>query len=247
MKPQLYLFIIIGLLFTSNCYAQKPEDTEDWTRKPVVVTPGEGTTPPSDAIILYNNPSDRDKWEGTTGEIKWTTKGSTLEVVKGTGEIHTRQKFGDIQLHIEWSSPKKVSGNGQGRGNSGIFLMGLYEVQVLDSYQNETYYNGQAGSIYKQSAPLVNACRKPGEWQSYDILFTAPRFNPDKTLKSPAYVTVLHNGVLIQNHFQLTGKTLFIGKPEYTYHESRLPIVLQDHGNPVRYRNIWVRDLSSNP
>jgi 3-keto-disaccharide hydrolase len=148
-----------------------------------------------------------------------------------------------MQLHVEWRSPAEVKGDGQGRGNSGIFLMGKYEIQVLDCYNNETYYNGQAGSIYKQTIPLVNACRKPGEWQAYDIIFKAPVFNEDGSKKSSAYVTVIHNGVLIQNHVEILGTTEYIGPPKNIAHPPKQPIHLQDHGNPVSYRNIWVREL----
>ena len=223
----------------------KPQDTEDWRHKPEVVTPAKKCNmPPGDAIILYSGKKDAGKWEQVKDgqPIKWIAK-KTLTTVKGAGFIQTKQKFGDCQLHIEWRTPKKVIGKGQGRGNSGVFLMGLYEVQVLDSYNNETYYNGQAGSIYKQYAPLVNASRGPGEWQTYDIFFTAPRFNGDKTLRSPAYITVIHNGVLIQDHVELEGPTLYIGIPGYGYHPDKLPLQLQDHGNPVSFRNIWIREL----
>ncbi|HVF96407.1 MAG TPA: DUF1080 domain-containing protein, partial [Flavisolibacter sp.] len=151
--------------------------------------------------------------------------------------------FGDCQLHIEWRSPAEVKGEGQGRGNSGIFLMGRYELQVLDSYNSKTYSNGQAGSIYKQHMPLVNATRPPGEWQTYDVVFTAPRFSEDSLLKSPARITVLHNGVLVQNNTQLWGGTQYIGLASYQKHGDKEPIVLQDHGNPVSFRNIWIRPL----
>lgn len=245
MKQIIFIAVFAMVAQLSFGQKMKPQDTEDWSRVPEVVTPGKKTKAPSDAIVLYSGKKDADKWEHDNGDaLKWKT-GKALTVKKGTGFIHTKQGFGDVQLHIEWRSPKKVVGKGQGRGNSGVFFMGgLYEVQVLDSYNNKTYSNGQAGSLYKQSIPLVNACNKPGKWQSYDIIFKAPRFNSDKTLKTPAYVTVIHNGVLIQNHVELTGPTLYIGKPEYKYHESKLPIKLQDHGNPVSFRNIWVRELN---
>ncbi|MDX2443516.1 MAG: DUF1080 domain-containing protein [Bacteroidales bacterium] len=239
-----YLFssiLVLSLLLQG--YAQEAKDTEDWSKKPEVITPGKKDLPPSDAIVLFDG-GGFSKWSGNEGPAQWKLKGKAMEVVKGTGIIKTNQSFGSIQLHIEWRSPKKVLGESQGRGNSGIFLMGLYEVQVLDSYDNETYYNGQAGSIYKQHIPLVNACMPPGKWQSYDIIFTTPVFNADKSLQKPGYITVIHNGVLIQNHVELKGPTRFVGIPEYSYHEEKLPLTLQDHGNPVMYRNIWVRELN---
>lgn len=230
-------------IFIISCYGQKPEETEDWSRKPEIVTPGKGTLPPSDAIVLYSGAEDMDNWENDKGgPAKWNAD-DILTVVPKAGIIRTKQKFGDVQLHIEWRAPEVVEGDGQGRGNSGVYLMEKYEVQVLDSYENETYYNGQAGSIYKQHIPLVNACRPPGKWQSYDIIFKAPRFKDDGTLESPAYVTVIHNGVLIQNHVELKGPTEFIGKPSYKPHPDKLPLLLQDHSNPVSYRNIWIREL----
>lgn len=226
-----------------NLQAQKPEETEDWSRKPEVVTPGKGTLPPSDAIVLYGSAGDLDKWENMKGAPAEWDASDILTMVPRTGPIKTKQVFGDVQLHIEWASPSEVKGDGQGRGNSGVFLMGKYEVQVLDSYNNETYYNGQAGSIYKQSIPLVNACRPPGEWQAYDIIFKAPVFNEDGKKESSGYITVIHNGVLIQNHVEILGTTEYIGKPKNDPHPAKLPIHLQDHGNPVSYRNIWVREL----
>jgi len=166
-------------------------------------------------------------------------------MVAGKGNIRTKAGFGDCQLHIEWSSPFPATGSGQGRGNSGVFLMDNYEIQVLDSYENKTYFDGQAGAIYKQTPPQVNAMRPPGEWNVYDIIWTAPRFNEDGSLKSSAYITALHNGVLILNHFELKGDTPFTRPPQYNKHADRLPIRLQDHGNPTRFRNIWIREIGA--
>jgi hypothetical protein len=241
MKKILSLLVLSSLFLSLQ--AQKPEETEDWSRKPEVVTPGKGTLPPSDAIVLYGGAEDLDKWESAKGGPAMWDAGEILTMKPRTGPIKTKQAFGDMQLHIEWRSPSEVKGDGQGRGNSGVFLMGLYEIQVLDSYENETYYNGQAGSIYKQAIPLVNACRPPGVWQSYDIIFSAPVFSEDGKKKCPAHVTVIHNGVLIQNHVEILGTTEYIGKPKNNPHPAKLPLLLQDHGNPVSFRNIWVREL----
>lgn len=209
----------------------------DWP-KPEVVDPGDAQTPPSDAIVLFDG-HDLSAWEG--GE-NWTVKeGYAIPAKNG---ITSKQAFGDVQVHLEWAAPEEVKGSGQGRGNSGIYLMGKYEVQILDSYDNETYHDGQAGSIYKQWPPLVNACRKPGEWQTYDILFTAPKFDDQKKLVRPGYVTVLHNGVVVQNHTELLGGTFYEQPPHYEPHAEKLPMHIQFHGNPVRFRNIWVRELS---
>jgi hypothetical protein len=237
--------ILMMLIVTAGLTAQqmKPEETEDWSRQPPVVRPGNPGEPPSDAIILYRGPRDAVNWVHENLEsIKWIAD-SALTVSPRTGGIKTVRSFGDCQLHIEWRSPAEVKGTGQGRGNSGVFLMGKYELQVLDSYNNETYYNGQAGSLYKQHIPLVNASKKPGEWQSFDVIFTAPRFNPEGQVVSPAYITVFHNGVLIQNHARLRGPTEYIGIPQYKAHADKLPLSLQDHSNPVSFRNIWIREL----
>jgi hypothetical protein len=226
---------------------QRPEDTEVWEPVPPVVTPGQTGAPPSDAIVLFDG-SDLSGWSAQNGgDAGWQVEGGVMTVVPGSGNIVTRRGFGDLQLHIEWQTPSGVLGVGQGRGNSGIYFMERYELQVLDSYDNRTYSNGQAGAIYKQHIPMVNASRKPGEWQSYDVVFTPPRFGEDGTLSSPAYMTVFHNGVLIQNHVELRGPTEYIGKPPYEAHADRLPLLLQDHGNPVSYRNIWVREVSPAP
>ena len=206
--------------------------------EPPVVTPGEGTAAPSDAIVLFDG-KNFDAWKGAE---KWKVDDDGAFTVKGA--IQTKQGFGDCQLHVEWASPKVVKGSGQGRGNNGIGLMGArYEIQVLDSFQNPTYFEGQAASVYNQRPPMVNASRKPGEWQTYDIIWTAPRFAEDGKLVKPAYVTVLHNGILVQNHVELQGDTPFDRAPKYTKHDAKLPIVLMYHGDPVRFRNIWVREF----
>ncbi len=208
--------------------------------EPPIINPG---PPPSDAIVLFDG-KDLSQWKSDKGggPAKWDIKDGAA-TVNGTGGISTKQGFGDCQLHIEWATPAQVKGDGQGRGNSGIFLQGRYEVQILDSYDNKTYYHGQAGAIYKQSAPRVNASRKPGEWQAYDIIFHAPRFDETGDLLQPATITLLHNGVLIQDHVEIQGPTSRPGKPKYEPHPLKQPLALQDHKNPVRFRNIWVREL----
>ncbi|KAA3439216.1 3-keto-disaccharide hydrolase [Rufibacter hautae] len=217
-----------------------PEMTEFWEPEPRKVTPGANYAAPSDAIVLFSG-KDLGEWKAKAGgDAKWEVKNGTFTV--GKGDISTKREFQDFQLHIEWSAPDEVKGTSQGRGNSGIFLQDRYEVQVLDSYNNRTYSNGQAGSIYKQHRPLVNAMNKPTEWNVYDIIYTAPRFKEDGSLFSPARVTVLHNGVLVQNNVELKGPTEYIGLPEYKAH-GKAPISLQDHGNPVSYRNVWIREL----
>ncbi len=212
---------------------------------PKVVDPGPtDSSAPSDAIVLFDG-SDLSKWtDGKGGEPKWKVVDGAMESVPGSGYVFTKEKFGDCQLHVEWASPSKVKGNGQGRGNSGVYLMGQFEVQVLDSFENSTYADGSAGSLYGQYPPLVNASRKPGQWQSYDIVFRAPKFSQSGELETPARMTVFHNGVLIQDHSELFGPTNWIQHKNYRQSESKLPLSLQDHGNPVRYRNIWLRPLS---
>ncbi|MBK8946223.1 MAG: DUF1080 domain-containing protein [Ignavibacteriae bacterium] len=220
-----------------------PKLTEVWDPVPPIVKPGENNLPPSDAIILFDG-TNLNEWENVNGgEAKWQLNDNAMTVVKKSGSIKTKKIFGDCQLHIEWRTPEKVEGDGQGRGNSGIFLQDRYEVQVLDSYNNVTYSNGQAGSIYKQFIPLVNVCKAPGEWQTYDIFFKAPKFKENGELEKPAYITVIQNGVLIQNHVELKGTSVYIGQPKYEKHNTKEPISLQDHGNPVSYRNIWIREL----
>jgi hypothetical protein len=238
---KLFVTVSGAILLALSAYSQDPKTTEDWSRKPPVITPGCHGTPPSDAIILFGRAKDLANWTGRKGEAEWKTMCRKM-VVNGTGDIRTKEKFGSCQLHVEFRTPSNIEGEGQGRGNSGVYIQTLYEVQVLDSYNNETYYNGQAGAIYKQSAPLVNASRKPGKWQVYDIVFHAPVFNPDGTLSKPADVTVFHNGVLIQDHFTIKGPSSFVGEPKYDAH-GEMPLLLQDHGNPVQYRNIWIRKL----
>jgi hypothetical protein len=224
-----------------------PVMTEIWDPEVKIIQPGtKDSEPPSDAIILFNGSDVSSEWEDSRGNpTKWVISDMALVCVKGSGVIKTKRKFSNFQLHIEWKTPSEVSGESQGRGNSGVFLQELYEVQVLDSYNNRTYREGQAGSLYKQRAPLVNVCRKPGEWQSYDIIYTAPTFNNDTTTYfTPPRVTVLQNGVLIQNNYSLRGPTQYIGVPEYTIKKHGPgSLVLQDHGNPVAYRNIWIREL----
>ena len=211
---------------------------------PKAVVPGDAHSAPSDAIVLFDG-KDLSKWTSQKdgGPARWKVENGYMEVAKGTGVIQTAQAFGDCQLHIEWASPKPAVGEDQDRGNSGVFLMGLYEVQVLDSYQAATYPDGQAAAVYGQYPPLVNASRPPGEWQSYDIVFHAPRFAQDGTLSRPARLTVFHNGVLVQDDVELTGPTAHKARPPYTAHAAKLPIALQDHSHPVRFRNIWVREL----
>jgi len=215
--------------------AEIPEPTVE----PKIINPG---PPPSDAIILFDG-KNLSKWESAeSGEAKWEIKDGAM-TVNGTGSIRTKGEFGDCQLHVEWASPAEIKGEGQGRGNSGIYLQTRYEIQVLDSYDNKTYFHGQAGAVYKQHSPLVNASRKPGEWQIYDIIFHAPRFDGDDKLVSPGRVTVLHNGVLVQDNAEILGSTGPVGEPKYEPHPLKQPLQLQDHNNPVKYRNIWIRPL----
>ncbi|HJP85096.1 MAG TPA: DUF1080 domain-containing protein [Gemmatimonadaceae bacterium] len=211
---------------------------------PPVVTPGAtNADPPSDALVLFNG-QDLSHWRSDDGSpAKWIVRDGYMEVKPGAGGIATVEKFGDVQLHIEWATPSVVKGEGQERGNSGVFLMERYEVQVLDSYQNETYYHGQAGAVYKQYPPLVNASRKPGEWQTYDIIFHAPHFDEMGKAVDRARVTVLQNGVLIQNNVEIYGITYNDRAPVYIAHAPQESLGLQDHGVPIRYRNIWIRRL----
>ena len=237
--------------------AQTPrhEDTEFYEPVPPVVTPGKtDSAPPSDAIVLFDGPN-LDEWVLTRDKspAKWTLADGVMTVNKaaGIGNIETKRTFKDFQLHIEWRIPENITGTDQARGNSGVFLASTgagdagYELQILDSYNNKTYVNGQAGSVYKQSIPLVNPNRKPGEWQTYDVIWTAPRFTAAGAVQTPACVTALFNGVLIQNHFELKGETVYVGPPAYKPYD-RAPIKLQAHGDrsePISFRNIWVREL----
>jgi hypothetical protein len=270
MRIQISKFIMSGvfcLVVTSLCGQQsgapqssatqaakaKPEDTELWQPVPKVVTPGaDCNAAPSDAIILFDG-KNLDQWVSAKDKspAKWTVADGVITVNKSAGNIETKRSFRDYQLHIEWKVPESITGSGQARGNSGVFLAatasddGGYELQVLDSYKNQTYVNGMAGSIYKQSIPLANPTRAPGEWQIYDVAWTAPTFNGDGSMKTPAYATVFFNGVLVQNHFQLKGETRYIGQPYYKSH-GPAPIMLQAHGDasqPINFRNIWVREI----
>ncbi len=237
--------LIIICFFTSTIFGQitDPVATEVWEPVPRVVSSPSDKFVPSDAIVLFDG-KDLSAWKSARKDTLalWTTDGEAMTVKPKTGDIESKQSFGSIQLHIEWRTPAQVESEGQGRGNSGVFFQKRYEVQVLDNYNNKTYPNGQAGSIYKQYIPLVNACRAPGEWQSYDIIFMAPEFNADGIRVRPGYLTVFHNGVLIQNHVEVQGTTEYIGLPKNIAHGDA-PIMLQDHGNLVSYRNIWVREL----
>jgi hypothetical protein len=241
-------------LFAQQPTTAKPEDTEVWEPVPKVVTPGATcTAPPSDAIVLFDG-KNLDEWVTNKDKspAKWDVADGVLTVAKSQGNIETKRSFRNYQLHIEYKIPENITGSGQGRGNSGVFLASTgpgdagYELQVLDGYNNKTYVNGMVGSIYKQAIPLANASRKPGEWQAYDIAWTAPTFNSDSTLKTPAYVTVFLNNVLVENHFELKGETRYIGTPFYKQYDSA-PIKLQAHGDksePLSFRNIWVRELN---
>jgi hypothetical protein len=242
------------LLAGSTCPAQPDPNyiEHDRTRpRPTVVDPGSSSTPdragkaPSDAVVLFDG-KDLSSWVSLDdgSPTKWIVRDGYMECVQGSGYVRTLQNFGDCQLHVEWATPTPPHGEGQGRGNSGVFLgLDRYEVQVLDSFESNTYVDGQASAIYGQYPPLVNASRPAGQWQTYDIIYTAPRFDADGKLTSPARMTVLHNGVLVQNNVQLTGPTSWLERAPYQQHPEKQPISLQDHGNPVRFRNIWVREL----
>lgn len=257
MKHNLFFIAIFSaVFFSATAQTAKPEDTEFYTPVVRVVTPAPQVgDAPSDAIVLFDG-KNLDQWislKDSTSNNKWRVTDNAMTVIKSNGDLQTKRSFTNYQLHIEYRIPSNITGSGQARGNSGIFLAALpwgaggYELQVLDNYNNATYVNGQAGSLYKQAAPLVNVCRKPGEWQAYDIIWTAPLFNEDGTLKSAARATVLQNGVLVQNNTALKGDTPYIGAPAYKQHGPE-PIKLQAHGDksePISYRNIWVRELGN--
>ena len=235
------LLCLTALTFTAASGFAAPEgETAPPKVEPRVVDPG---PPPADAIILFDG-KDLSQWQSGRmgGSVKWDIQDGAA-VVNRTGSISTKQEFGDCQLHIEWATPAEVKGTGQGRGNSGIFLSGRYEIQVLDSYNNKTYFDGQAGAVYKQHVPLVNVCRKPGEWQTYDIIYHVPRFDDSGNVLKPGRVTVLQNGVLVQDNVEIKGPTSGPANPKYKPHPLKQSLALQDHGNPVRYRNIWIREL----
>jgi len=239
-------------LFAAPQSGTRAADLKKWavhdeTRPaPPVVDPGSAGPPapvPADAVVLFDG-RDLSAWTNAKdAPAGWQVRDGYMEAVKGTGSIRTTRNFGDCQLHVEWASPSPGVGSGQDRGNSGVFLMDMYEVQVLDSYDNRTYADGSAAAIYGQYPPLVNASRKPGEWQTYDIVFHAPRFDGTAALLSPARLTVFHNGILVQDNEELTGPTAHKARPAYKAHADKLPISLQDHSHPVRYRNIWIREL----
>jgi len=256
------VLFILACVACSNLFAQEKEYpkqepmkagmSEYWTPQPKIVTPGESNanafiSAPSDAIILFDG-KDLSAWESARrdgGPAQWEVKDGAFTVVKSTGDIRTKQHFESFQLHIEWFIPENMSGTSQGRGNSGVFLQGMYEIQILDNYNNETYVNGQAGSVYKQTPPLANAMRKPGQWNAYDIIYNAPVFKEDGTYRVPPTVTVIQNGIVLQNNTTILGTTEYIGFPKVTKHGPG-PIILQSHGDPsepISFRNIWIREL----
>jgi hypothetical protein len=250
-------FILIIVVAASNILSaqkkypepgqMKPAMSEFWLPQPEIVTPGdivsaEAVPAPSDAVVLFDG-KDLSSWKSSSeGEAKWIVADGVFTVKKGTGDIETKSHFNDFQLHLEWRVPASITGSSQARGNSGVFLQGIYEVQVLDNFGNETYANGQAGSIYKQSPPLVNAMNKPGVWNVYDIIYKAPTFKSDGTYRTYPYVSVIHNGVVVQNNTRINGTTPYIGFPVVEAHGDG-PIKLQDHGNPISFRNFWIREL----
>ncbi|MGI4750606.1 MAG: 3-keto-disaccharide hydrolase [Janthinobacterium lividum] len=253
-----FIFTVIlaaSFLMANAQQAAKHEDTEFYEPVPAIVTPGKtNTEPPSDAVVLFDS-NNLNQWVSTDDNSKpaqWIVEGNIFTVKKGTGNIETKRKFNNYQLHLEWQIPATITGEGQLRGNSGVFLASTgkgddgYELQILDNYNNKTYVNGQAGSIYKQFIPLVNANRKPGDWQTYDVIWQAPTFKTDGSVNMPAIVTVFFNGILVQNHIVLKGETRYVGQPVYKAYSGGAPIKLQAHGDksePDSFRNIWVREL----
>lgn len=243
-----YFTAIISLVLVSVAsFAQEKvqNNFEDWSSKPPKVIPGEPADPPSDAIVLFYD--NLNSWITIDGEeVPWKSSENGFNVVPGTPSIQTKHSFGSCQLHVEWRVPTDEDhGESLNWGNSGVFLMGYYEVQIYDSFSDihKIYYNGQAGSIYKQHKPLVNTCKKPGEWESFDIVFTAPEFSEDGEIKYPAYFTVFQNGILIQNHVEVRGQTSHTRYTDYIKHPEKLPLQIQSHGSAVEYRNIWIREL----
>jgi hypothetical protein len=243
--------LIVAALGAGLSHAGEAQRNPEWPihslerPQPREVDPGPGSLPvppPRNAVVLFDGRT-LEKWKSASGEARWIVRDGYMEVAPGSGGIETRDAFGDVQLHIEWASPEVVSGDGQNRGNSGVFLMGRYEVQILDSYRNRTYPDGQAAAVFGQFPPLVNASRPPGVWQSYDIVFRAPRFGSNGRVTRPATMTVFHNGVLVQDHVTLTGPSAFQARPPYETHAAKLPLGLQDHAHAVRFRNIWLREL----
>jgi hypothetical protein len=252
MRHVCYFSAIALMASTALAQNPKPADTEVWKPVPAIVTPGRtNLDPPSDAIVLFDG-NNLDQWVSVKdgSPAQWVVANGVFTVNKPSGDIRTKRSFTNYQLHLEWRVPENVTGSDQARGNSGVYLAWVngdgYELQILDSYNNTTYVNGQAASMYKQYPPLVNAMRKPGEWQTYDVIWTAPTFNADASLKTPAYVTAFHNGVLVQDHVALKGVTKYIGQPEYKAH-GPAPILLQAHGDPsppISFRNIWLREVA---
>jgi hypothetical protein len=233
----LFVAVVGAAIAGVHIFAGEYESGKNWP-EPKIVTPGEHGSPPSDAIVLFDG-KDWSQWEGG----HWIIKNGTA--TSHGGDTRTKQMFGpDYQLHVEWAEPEDVADkHGQGRGNSGVFLADRYEIQVLDSYDNTTYFDGQCAAVYKQWPPLVNACRKPGQWQTYDIMFESPRFDGSGKVLRPGYVTVFQNGIIVQNHSRILGSTAWDQGPKYEPHPPQQPIRLQWHGNPVRFRNIWVREV----
>jgi hypothetical protein len=243
-RPRLVLLVTLALAGRPPASEARQWSIHDMDRpSPPVVDPGSADRPPSDAIVLIGG-KDLSQWRMRDGEpATWKVEPGYVEIVPGAGDLVTTRTFGDCQLHLEWTTPSPAKGEGQDRGNSGVFLMGRYELQVLDSYRSRTYADGQAAAIYGQFPPLVNASLAPGEWQAYDIVFRRPRFDRNGRLVSPARMTVFHNRVLVHDNVELVGATAHRVRATYTAHPDRLPLQLQDHGSPVRYRNVWVREL----